>query len=189
MDDVGESGETIAKGLYQGEVKPLLLGRIIGEIESWFGSSPIGTAAALTTVAGASRAVQKSRNQVCHHTCKKNSPQTLSLQNKTDSSMKTQTFYECAKANGLRTLTPKEKNDVLQLVQSYGYAQAINIAFNDEMVLVEGGNLKYYAGLEYVSPVQTTKAWELYEAEAQGLTLINRCKKIVGEPEIEEYEH
>lgn len=103
--------------------------------------------------------------------------------------MKTQTFYECAKANGLRTLTPKEKNDVLQLVQSYGYAQAINIAFNDEMVLVEGGNLKYYAGLEYVSPVQTTKAWELYEAEAQGLTLINRCKKIVGEPEIEEYEH
>lgn len=80
MDDVRESGETTGKGLYQGEVKPLLLGRIIGEVESWFSSSPIGTAAALTTVAGASRAVQKSRNQVCRHTCKKNSPQTLSLQ-------------------------------------------------------------------------------------------------------------
>jgi hypothetical protein len=161
--------------------KPIVLGRIVGEVQSWFGYAPVGTMVGGLVIAGTSREVQKSRNRktICQHTCKTNSPQTCHYKHKTDSAM-IRGFSDVVGEYGLQVLTKEQLIEVRKLIHSYLIGDAVSIAFSSEHLLVKGGNLDYYAGLEYVQPIESTREWKLYEAEDQAKTLINKCRKVCG---------
>jgi hypothetical protein len=64
------------------------------------------------------------------------------------------TFNEYCTQNGLDILTADQTKQVLASVQRHGCADAKRLAILDNglygcVVAVEGGNLGYYAGLEY----------------------------------------
>lgn len=62
------------------------------------------------------------------------------------------TFAEYCAENGLTVLTPSQVETVCKSVQRHGYANARGIAFDDSFtatLAIAGGNLDYYAGLEY----------------------------------------
>ena len=64
------------------------------------------------------------------------------------------TFDKYCTTNGLVILTADQTTKVLDSVQRHGYADADRIAILDNgtygcMLAVEGGNLGYYAGLDY----------------------------------------
>jgi hypothetical protein len=58
------------------------------------------------------------------------------------------TFDDFVEENSLTVLTPDQKSRFLQMIHSY-MASAGGVAFNDSMLVIRGGNLEYYAGLEY----------------------------------------
>lgn len=62
-------------------------------------------------------------------------------------------FSEYCKENGCTILTKAQTRAVCDAIQSRGFADAKRIAFSDDgryaILAVEGGNLEYYAGLEY----------------------------------------
>lgn len=76
------------------------------------------------------------------------------------------TFDNFVETHNLTVLNGDQCDAVLGAIQSHGYANASRIAFSDEFVAVEGGNLEYYAGLEYCADTLEVKtraftAWEL----------------------------
>ena len=58
------------------------------------------------------------------------------------------TFNDFVEENNLTVLTPDQKSLFLQMIHSF-MASAGSVAFNDSMLVIKGGNLEYYAGLEY----------------------------------------
>jgi hypothetical protein len=76
------------------------------------------------------------------------------------------TFDNFVETHDLTVLNGDQRDAVLGAIQRHGYADASRIAFSDEFVAVEEGNLEYYAGLEYCADtleVETRSftAWEL----------------------------
>ena len=63
-------------------------------------------------------------------------------------------FDERAKELELQVLNKKQLAKFLLLVHSLHSAAADRVAFNSEYLLIEGGNLQHYAGLEYDTPLE-----------------------------------
>jgi hypothetical protein len=65
----------------------------------------------------------------------------------------TMSFDQYCKENACTILTDDQTDSVCHAIQSRGFASADRIAYSDDgryaTLVVEGGNLEYYAGLEY----------------------------------------
>lgn len=94
-------------------------------------------------------------------------------------------FNMLAEQLDLTVLTSEQLFKLLDNIHSRRMASTKNVAFDHETLLIEGGNLDYYAGLEYNTPVETydrgeTKLYDIQEEDPERiLGLIAKCQAIV----------
>ena len=97
------------------------------------------------------------------------------------------TFNDFVSENHLTVLTPDQKSRFLQMIHSF-MASAGDVAFSRDMLVIRGGNLEYYAGLEYsrdekVFSTQSYCVWEDSGRESNVNRLIRYCSEVVQEKE------
>jgi hypothetical protein len=90
-------------------------------------------------------------------------------------------FDKLAEEHGLDILTKEQTEKVLSSIHKQGFARAKRIAYSNGWLLIEGGNLDYYAGLEYCRPEETYAGGyiKLYysKSEDQVDRVIRKCNK------------
>jgi|Laugresu1bdmlbdd_1035124.scaffolds.fasta_scaffold00093_12 hypothetical protein len=106
------------------------------------------------------------------------------------------TFDSFVDDASLDVLNPEQKRELLQTVHSF-MASAGRIAVSHDYLVVEGGNLDYYAGLEYSSgrlKFQTPhfKVWRIRgvdPSECNAASLALRARNLVdGRPIMDEHD-
>jgi hypothetical protein len=93
------------------------------------------------------------------------------------------TFDSIVQEYNLTVLNNEQRYALMQTIHSY-MASCGKFAFNDQYVMVWGGNLNYYAGLEYSSSkivMQTPQftLWEMDGDEDNLYRIVKSAKHIV----------